>query len=245
MLVLCAILKMHGHRHAGGVSDRADLAGRDILLPAQDFRTCSCHVDIDRIELQDPREWGRLVGRYKRALRYRRATNLAVNWRTNLRAGKINPRALQCGTLDTHFGSRLFRGGHSLIIGLLADRIDIGEALEPTCRFLRRHCRCLGPRKSGLRALDGSMILSGVDLVERLARLHLLTFCEETVLDEARNLRPDFCLRKWRGAPRQDAHAANRFRLRFHDLDARSLRLHLLSDRTGAGIVAATGTERQ
>ncbi len=133
------------------------------------------HVDIDRIELLDGRQFLGLAVADQRAFGHCGAADAPGDRRQHLGVAQVDARPLQ-------FRLGLQAGRARLVIGLLAHRLVLDQ-------FGVAVGQRLAGRQAGLGTLQGCLVHRRIDLVELLPGLDLATLGEQAPLDDAIDLR--------------------------------------------------------
>ncbi len=165
------------------------------------------HVDIDRIELLDGRQLLRLAIADQRPFRHRGAAYTPGDGRKYFGIANIDFRPFQLGL-------GLQRRSPSLIMGLLAHRLFLDQQ-----RIAIR--QRLGRRQPRLSTFQGGLVYGRIDLIELLTLLYFTPFCEQALLNDAADLRPDLGNAEGCGSPRQLRCQFERLSSECHDANLR------------------------
>ena len=208
--------------------DHRLIGARRLQLPAGQFalqpqqRGAGLNdVHINRVQLRDRDQQRGLVGRDQRALGHRRPAGPPGDRRDDFGITKIDFGAADRRLSGGDIRLPLLQAAHRIVQILLADGVGLGKRAVAVDRGLRGFHHRLIVLQSRLRAGKRGLIGRGIDLVQQLPGLDLITFDEGPLEDHASNLRPHLGHAEGRGAPRQVGRQRHGFGMQRHHLHFR------------------------
>ena len=172
----------------------------------------------------DDGHFGGIAGTGQGAFGDQRLADAPGNRRGHLGVAQIQRRRFQRRFGGKHVRRALQRAGFGVFVGLLADAVDFDERLVAFGLGLRLlQCR-LGLGEIGLRAVITGLQRRGINFKQHLIALHVRSFLEQPLHQNARGAGPHFGHPHGVDAPRQFGGDGHRFGS--HDHDANFGRRH-------------------
>ena len=150
------------------------------------------HINVDRIELLDSRQFSRLPISDKSAFGHSRFADTSANWRSHFGISEIDASAFDCGFCGNHGGIGLASISNGLVVLLLTDVFRTHERNVTFYRQMRDGGGGFTFRQFAFRAVITCLIGRGIDLVQRLACLHIAAFSEIATQYDPANLWANF-----------------------------------------------------
>ncbi|MNM60594.1 hypothetical protein D3C81_718830 [compost metagenome] len=191
----------------GVVAGLLQATGFQVTAQLQQLYRGLGHVDVDRVELLDHGHRLGLGIADQRAFGDRRSTDTTGQWRVDLGVAHIDLGRLQRGF-------RLQAVGHGRVVFLAAHGLFVDQLLVAIGNRL-------GRTQVGFGAFLGRFIDRWIDLIQLLAGLDVAAFLEQTLENDAVDLRTNLGNAVRAGAPRQIRGERKRLRLKGDDADLR------------------------
>ena len=236
-----AVVQHQAHLHRVGC-DALEVAALEGAAQAVELGDRLGEVGIDRVELLDGGEIGGVVLHDQGAFRGPRGADAAADRGADRGIFQIEPGAPHLGLAGGELGLVLRHGGHgNLVLGggnglrLHHGRRAIGLLLGEVEGRLR-------PLQAGFARLQLDLERLGIDLIERIARLHVAALLEQALDHDARHARSHVGHPRRRDAAWQLAHQGKRLGLDRHDADVGWSGLGSIS---GGGLIAGRQQQNQ